>query len=92
MSARDQISEACAELHKLIARLEQEALDALDQPSMERLASFDTHRQVIESTLTILRRTVMRRVEREQSKTEDDDASVTGPQPQISKRPTTRPR
>lgn len=94
VSTRDQISEAAAELHRLIDRLEQEALGALDQPSMERLAAFDTHRHVIDSTLTILRRTVMRRVEREQSKTEpnDDDTSETGPHQQISKRPTTRPR
>jgi hypothetical protein len=94
MSPRQQITEAAAELRKLIDRLEKEALDALDHPSMERLASFDTHRRVIDSTLTILRRAVLRRVEREQSKTEDepDDDSQTGPHPLISKRPTTRPR
>jgi hypothetical protein len=94
MSTRDQISEAAAELHRLIDRLEQEALGAVDHPSLEHLAAFDTHRRVIDSTLTILRRAVMRRVEREQSKTEPelDDDSQTGPHPQLSKRPTIVPR
>ncbi len=95
MSTRDQIADAAAELRKLIDRLEAEAIGALDSPSMERLAAFDGHRRLLESSLTILRRAILRRVEREQSKTEPEDANATGPQqapPAISKRPTTRPR
>ena len=93
MSTREQVVRTAAELRKLIDRLEQEALEALDQPTMERLAAFDTHRRVIDSTLVILRRVVQRRVEREQSRTEDEDETAeTGPHPVIARRPTTRPK
>ena len=93
MSTREQVVRTAAELRKLIDRLEQEALDALEHPTMERLAAFDTHRRVIDSTLVILRRVVQRRVEREQSRTEpEDESAVTGPHEQIAKRPTTRPK
>lgn len=93
MSAREQITEAATELRKLIDRLEHEAIEAIDHPSMERLAAFDGHRRLLETSLTVLRRVLVRRVEREQSRTEPD-ADLTGPQqaPNISKRPTTRPR
>lgn len=93
MSTREQVIQAAGELRKLVDRLEQEALTALDEPSLERLAAFDTHRRVIDSTLMILRRAVQRRVDREQSKTEPEDASeTTAPHALVSKRPTTRPR
>ncbi len=92
VSTREQVAEAAAQLRKLIDRIEQEALGALDQPNMDRLAAFDAHRRVIDSTLQILRRTVVRRVEREQSKTEPEDEDKTGPHPVVGKRPTTRPR
>ena len=54
MSTRDQIADAAAELRKLIDRLEAEAIGALDSPSMERLAAFDGHRRLLESSLTIV--------------------------------------
>jgi hypothetical protein len=77
----DQIASAAAELRKLIDRIEQEAVGALESPSMERLAAFDGHRRVLDSTMMVLRRTLVRRVEREQSKTEPDEAEAdqTGP-------------
>ena len=83
--------QATEELRKLVDRVEEEALATLDQPSMERLAAFDTHRRAIDSTLIILRRAVQRRVDREQSKTEPDDATGPQPAPELTKRPTTRP-
>ena len=97
MSTREQVSRSAAELHKLIDRLEREAIGALEEPSMEHLAAFDTHRRVIDSTLVILRRVVQRRVEREQSRTEDETSTATDPgetaaKQTVAKRPTTRPR
>ena len=93
MTTREQVVRTASELRKLIDRLEREALDALDHPTMERLAAFDTHRRVIDSTLVILRRFVQRRVEREQSRTEpEDESATTGPHQYVAKRPTTRPK
>lgn len=79
--AREQIASAAAELRKLIDRIEQDAIEAIDSPSMELLAAFDGHRRVLDSTMMVLRRTLVRRVEREQSKTEPDEAAAeqTGP-------------
>jgi hypothetical protein len=91
VSTREQVIQAAAELRKLVDRIEQEALAAIDKPTAAQLIAFDAHRRVIDSTLTILRRTVARRVEREQSQTEPEDASATGPHPTITTRPTTRP-
>jgi hypothetical protein len=93
VSTRKQVAEAALELHKLIDRVEREALQSLDHPTVERLAAFDGHRRLIDSTLMILRRAVVRRVEREQSQTEDEEAEEqkTGPHPSLAKRPTTRP-
>jgi hypothetical protein len=76
MSGKEQIAQAAAELRKLIDRIEEESLAALDTPSMERLAALDAHRRVIDSTLMVLRRAVVRRVEREQSKTEPEEADA----------------
>lgn len=96
MSTREQITQAATELRKLIDRIEEESLRAQDAPTMEQLAAFDAHRRVIDSTLMVLRRTLVRRVEREQSKTEPEaepPADQTAPQQVMqTKRPTTRPR
>lgn len=93
MSTRKQVTEAVAELHKLIDRVEREALESLEDPTVERLAAFDGHRRLIDTALVILRRTVARRIEREQTKTEEEEPEneKTGPHPSIAKRPTTRP-
>jgi hypothetical protein len=93
VSTRRQVADAAVELHKLIDRVEREALDSLEHPTVERLAAFDGHRRLIDTALMILRRTVARRIDREQSRTEDEeaDSEKTGPHVPVTKRPTTRP-
>jgi hypothetical protein len=87
---REQVVRSAAELRKLIDQIEGEAIEALERPTKEALAAFDARHSVIDSTLQILRRVVVRRLEREQTSTEPSTEMPVEPVPTTS-RPTAKP-